>query len=165
MPLFTLAIQNAADVRFIGQVTSASLFFRQIGATVGTALMGSLLGTTLWAAFSSIDLPIEVIDRGIVAEEFVSSGGAELPDLIRATYQSIAATEPVVEATLIMAEGERVAEEVAEAVKAAFALATTRIYWLATIITALGGILAIRIPELPLRTTHDRSATMPSDLE
>jgi len=165
MPLFTLAIQNAADVRFIGQVTSASLFFRQIGATVGAALMGSLLGTTLWVAFSSIDMPIEVIDRGIVAEEFISSGGAELPNLVRATYQSIAATEPVAEAALIMAEGERVAEEVAEAVKAAFALATTRIYWLATIMTALGGILAIRIPELPLRTTHDRSVTMPSDLE
>ncbi len=165
MPLFTLAVQNAADVRFIGQVTSASLFFRQIGATVGAALMGSLLGTTLWVAFSSIDMPIEVIDRGIVAEEFVSSGGAELPNLVRATYQSIAATEPVAEAALIMAEGERVAEEVAEAVKAAFALATTRIYWLATIMTALGGILAIRIPELPLRTTHDRSVTMPSDLE
>ena len=165
MPLFTLAVQNAADVRFIGQVTSASLFFRQIGATVGAALMGSLLGTTLWVAFSSIDMPTEVIDRGIVAEEFVSSGGAELPNLVRATYQSIAATEPVTEAALIMAEGERVAEEVAEAVKAAFALATTRIYWLATIMTALGGILAIRIPELPLRTTHDRSVTMPSDLE
>ena len=165
MPLFTLAIQNAADVRFIGQVTSASLFFRQIGATVGAALMGTLLGTTLWVAFSSIDMPIEMTDRGIVAEEFVSSGGAELPDLVRATYQSIAATESVAEAALIMAEGERVAEEVAEAVRAAFALATSRIYWLATIITALGGILAIRIPELPLRTTHDRSETMSSDLE
>ena len=164
MPLFTLAIQNAADVRFIGQVTSASLFFRQTGATVGAALMGTLLGTTLWVAFSSIDMPTEVTDRGIVAEEFVSNGGAELPDLVRATYENIAATEPVAEAALIMAEGERVAEEVAEAVRAAFALATSRIYWLATIITALGGILAIRIPELPLRTTHDRSETMSSDL-
>ena len=164
MPLFTLAIQNAADVRFIGQVTSASLFFRQTGATVGAALMGTLLGTTLWVAFSSIDMPTEVTDRGIVAEEFVSNGGAELPDLVRATYESIAATEPVAEAALIMAEGERVAEEVTEAIRAAFALATSRIYWLATIITALGGILAIRIPELPLRTTHDRSETMSSDL-
>ena len=164
MPLFTLAIQNAADVRFIGQVTSASLFFRQTGATVGAALMGTLLGTTLWVAFSSIDMPIEVTDRGIVAEEFISNGGAELPDLVRATYENIAATEPVAEAALIVAEGERVAEEVAEAVRAAFALATSRIYWLATIITALGGILAIRIPELPLRTTHDRSETMSSDL-
>ena len=164
MPLFTLAIQNAADVRFIGQVTSASLFFRQTGATVGAALMGTLLGTTLWVAFSSIDMPTEVTDRGIVAEEFVSNGGAELPDLVRATYENIAATEPVAEVALIVAEGERVAEEVAEAVRAAFALATSRIYWLATIITALGGILAIRIPELPLRTTHDRSETMSSDL-
>jgi hypothetical protein len=165
MPLFTLAIQNAADVRFIGQVTSASLFFRQIGATIGAALMGTVLGTTLGVAFSAIDMPAAVIDRGIVAEEFVSSGGGELPNLVRVTYEHIAATEPVAEATLILAEGERLAEEVAEAVRAAFALATARIYWLASVIAALGGILAMRIPELPLRTTHDRSVTISSDLE
>ncbi|MCA1791246.1 MAG: MFS transporter, partial [Thioalkalivibrio sp.] len=40
MPLFTLAIQNAVDVRMVGQATSASQFFRQIGATVGAAIMG-----------------------------------------------------------------------------------------------------------------------------
>ncbi len=165
MPLFTLAIQNAADVRFIGQVTSASLFFRQIGATIGAALMGTVLGTTLGVAFSAIDMPAAVIDRGIVAEEFVSSGGGELPNLVRVTYEHIAATEPVAEATLILAEGERLAEEVAEAVRAAFALATARIYWLASVIAALGGILAMRIPELPLRTTHDRSVTISSHLE
>jgi hypothetical protein len=125
--------------------------------------MGTLLGTTLWAAFSEIDMPKEVVDRGIIAEEFVASGGAELPNMVRVTYQNMAATESAPEAALILAEGERVAGEVAEAVKAGFALATERIYWLATIITAFGGILAIRIPELPLRTTHDRSVTMPSD--
>jgi len=159
MPLFTLAVQNAADVRFIGQVTSASLFFRQIGATVGAALMGTLLGTTLWVAFSEINMPLEVLGHGIITEEFVASGGAELPNLVRVTYESIAATEPMPKAELILAEGERVADEVAEAVRDGFALATRRIYWLATIITAFGGMLAIRIPELPLRTTHDHSVT------
>ena len=41
MPLFTLAIQNATDVRFVGQATSASQFFRQTGATMGAAAMGA----------------------------------------------------------------------------------------------------------------------------
>lgn len=52
MPLYTLAIQNAVDVKKIGQATSASQFFRQIGGTVGAALMGTVLATTLAGAFS-----------------------------------------------------------------------------------------------------------------
>ena len=52
-PLYTLAIQNAVDVRKLGQATSASQFFRQIGGTVGAALMGTVLATGLATAFTS----------------------------------------------------------------------------------------------------------------
>ena len=52
-PLYTLAIQNAVDVRKLGQATSASQFFRQIGGTVGAALMGTVLATGLATAFTA----------------------------------------------------------------------------------------------------------------
>lgn len=41
--LFALAIQNAMPLNQLGVVTSANQFFRQIGATMGVALFGSLL--------------------------------------------------------------------------------------------------------------------------
>jgi MFS family permease len=47
MPLYTLAIQNDVDVRRLGQATSASQFFRQIGATAGAAAMGAVLALGL----------------------------------------------------------------------------------------------------------------------
>jgi EmrB/QacA subfamily drug resistance transporter len=47
MPLFPLAIQNAVDRSHIGQATSASQFFRQIGGAIGAALMGTILTTGL----------------------------------------------------------------------------------------------------------------------
>ena len=47
LPLYTLAIQNAVDGRRIGQATSASQFFRQIGGALGAALMGTLLASSL----------------------------------------------------------------------------------------------------------------------
>ena len=53
MPLYTLAIQNAVDVRKLGQATSASQFFRQIGGAVGTAIFGTVLAVTLASAFAS----------------------------------------------------------------------------------------------------------------
>ncbi len=52
MPLYTLAVQNAVDVRKIGQATSASQFFRQIGGTIGAAVLGSVLATSLSSAFA-----------------------------------------------------------------------------------------------------------------
>jgi MFS family permease len=56
LPLYTLAIQNAVDVKQLGQATSASQFFRQIGGTIGTALLGTVLSVTLAAAFA-LNLP------------------------------------------------------------------------------------------------------------
>lgn len=47
LPLFPLAVQNAVDVRSLGQATSASQFFRQVGGSVGAAAMGSILAVTL----------------------------------------------------------------------------------------------------------------------
>ena len=47
LPLFTLAIQNAVNPHEIGAATGSSQFFRQIGSTVGVAVFGTILATTL----------------------------------------------------------------------------------------------------------------------
>ena len=43
MPLYTLAIQNAVEMRQMGQATSAAQFFRQIGGAIAAALLGAVL--------------------------------------------------------------------------------------------------------------------------
>ncbi|NNM33425.1 MAG: MFS transporter [Gemmatimonadetes bacterium] len=159
MPLYTLAVQNAVDVRFIGQATSASQFFRQTGATVGAAIMGAVLATTLGIAFSGLELPERVtMAPGMSTEELVSTGGADLPTRIRQAFEE-AASEAETEAGAdeLRRQGEAAAEETAIVVRAAFTEATTRIYWLASGLIFVAILLAARIPELPLRTTHDRA--------
>lgn len=71
-PLYTLAIQNAVDVRKLGQATSASQFFRQIGGTVGAALMGTVLATGLAGAFGA---PTPQENVGVPAGNFSSVEG------------------------------------------------------------------------------------------
>ncbi len=163
MPLFTLAIQNAVDVRMVGQATSASQFFRQIGATVGAAVMGTVLVTTLSVSFATLELPSGLLD-GVEtdAEQLVSSGGSTLPALIRERYEVFAegASTPT-EAAALRAEGNAVAIRVADRVAEAFSTATFRIYWLTAVIIALATLLTLRIPELELRTTHDRDVLKP----
>ncbi len=50
LPLYPLAIQNAVTQDKVGQATSASQFFRQIGGAVSTAIAGTILAVSLVAA-------------------------------------------------------------------------------------------------------------------
>ncbi len=47
IPLYTIAMQNAVTPAQLGQTTSMVAFFRQMGSTVGIAVVGSLFATTL----------------------------------------------------------------------------------------------------------------------
>lgn len=218
LPLFTLAIQNAVDVRRVGQATSAAQFFRQMGGTVGTAVMGTVLATTLGLSFARLDLPETLTARAEnTPERLASTGGGGLPDRVRAAYGDLAARieTAVVQgdgaglaslarrsdlpahvraglgelagapgdagvqegralregadvaargasgqalAAAVRARGEQSAEAVAASVRGAFAAATRRIYALATLSMVIALVLTLRIPELPLRRTHDRVA-------
>ena len=158
MPLFTLAIQNAVDVRMVGQATSASQFFRQIGATVGAAVMGTVLMTTLGVSFATLELPPELsLGMEVSPEQLVSTGGASLPEAIRDRYGDFAADASTPElAAELRAEGEALAERVSMGLADGFKRAAGRIYGLTAAIVALATLLTLRIPELQLRTTHDR---------
>jgi EmrB/QacA subfamily drug resistance transporter len=52
MALYTLVVQNALP-RKIGQATSALVFFRQIGGTIGLAAMGSVMTSAYLPAFQN----------------------------------------------------------------------------------------------------------------
>jgi EmrB/QacA subfamily drug resistance transporter len=67
MPLYTLAIQNAVEGSKLGQATSANQFFRQIGGTVGAALMGSVLATMLAGGLTNVSAT-EGIRQGGIAQ-------------------------------------------------------------------------------------------------
>ncbi len=49
IPLFTLAIQNAVSPQKIGVATASATFFRQMGSTIGVAILGSIFANTLSA--------------------------------------------------------------------------------------------------------------------
>ena len=121
--------------------------------------MGAVLVTTLSVSFAALELPIELTEvPGASAEAFVSSGGADLSDRIRDAFEGSAATAgSASERMEIRARGERLALETSAAVRSAFAQATRRIYWLTAMILVVATMLATRVPELPLRTTHDRA--------
>jgi hypothetical protein len=47
MPVFTVAVQNAVSVRAMGAATALTQFARQIGSTLGVAIVGVILNQSL----------------------------------------------------------------------------------------------------------------------
>ncbi len=89
-PLYTLAVQNAVEPRYIGQSTGSSIFFRQIGGTVGVAVMGTVLAGVLAASFAALPSfamkPVKAGDPPEASRGLGSGNAQELAVAIRADY-------------------------------------------------------------------------------
>lgn len=208
-PLLPLAVQNAVDVRRVGQATSATQFSRQIGGTLGTAVMGSLLAGALAAGYALVDLPPSLVGPGrdapAAVAELASGGGEALPRAIRRAHETLAeevdgavrsgdadrigavtrapdlarhtaieleelvetgayqaAPDAVAEtagrlAGEVRADGESAANAAGDTVRGAFREGIHDVFALALVLTILALFFSFRIPEMPLRRTHDRS--------
>ena len=123
MPLYTLAVQNATDPQLMGQATSASQFFRQIGGALAASALGAVLSFTL-----AHELPAPA-----------AGPGARPP---------VAVEGPARAATAAGTPGP--------AARAAFSKAIGRIYLFNIILVAIGFVITLVIPELPLRKSNNQ---------
>lgn len=53
-PVFTLTIQNAVEQKLLGVATASSQLFRQIGGTVGVAIMGTIMTVRMQSKIESL---------------------------------------------------------------------------------------------------------------
>ncbi|MFT5145139.1 MAG: EmrB/QacA subfamily drug resistance transporter [Rhodothermales bacterium] len=138
LPLYPLAVQNAVDVRLIGQATSASQFFRQIGGAVGTAVAGTVLAVSLAGAGITGPSGPAALRSAAPMTETVTE---------RAEPTFVPSTEPLV------LPGSTLTA-VPETVRDAFANAIRRIYLLTGFLVVGAWVVTLFIPELPLRKTN-----------
>ncbi len=154
MPAYTIAVQNAVPYVRLGVATSAAQFFRAIGGAIGTALMGAILTNRLNAA-----LQAELARRmpGIVLS----------PDLLKALAdpQSVTgaqvSTEPLNRALAQLGPaGQALLSTLADALRPALAQGIQAAFLAGAIVSAVGLILSLLVPELPLkRSYHEEAAT------
>lgn len=129
MQLFTLVVQNNAKSSEMGVATSAVQFFRNLGSTVGTAVLGTVMSSTLQGNILT-HLPAEMVQKLAASGQSVDAGSV-------LDTSKVAQLPPVV----------------ADAVRAGMAESMNTVFWTAIPFAVLGLVFTLLIKNVPLRTT------------
>ena len=139
MPVCALIVQNAAPLNMIGAATALSQFWRSIGATLGSAIMGSLMQARYISALHQCKLP------GLpesVANQLVN------PARLLYAKQSIAATLGN------SAQGAQLAQMLFDSVNVALTYSLHAVFLFAACATGIAALASLTLHEKPLRGHH-----------
>jgi MFS family permease len=150
MPVFTLAAQNAVKMNQLGVVTALTQFARSIGSTIGVALFGSLLINDFGPAFRA-SLP-STVTSVVPPERLAQLQNPQVllnPQLADSLHQQFAALGP---------QGDQLFAAVFGAVKVGLVGSLHDVFLLGCIISALGLVSVLFLPEVALRKTFAPAA-------
>jgi EmrB/QacA subfamily drug resistance transporter len=141
LSVFTIVVQNAVPFKFLGTATSNLTFFRQVGGSVGLAIVGSYFGGQL-----TTTIPTKLAEAAVPAgtfDAFSAATGGNLDQLTNVGGQF----DPALLA-LIPAEYLGV---FFTAIQAGIADAIGSIFWLTVVASLIALVAATLIEEIPLR--------------
>lgn len=160
MQPLVLAVQNAVPVQDMGVATSSSLFFRQMGGTLGTALFLSVLFSTvvpnISKAFASAATTPEL--QAALADPAVRADPANA-DVVALLETGGTGGLGIDDSSFISALDPRLARPILEG----FAQSIDLVLLLAGIVMVAGVVLTVLIPELPLRTVSGIQGRLADD--
>ena len=146
MPILMLVALNTTSHQMLGVTTSTIQFMRSVGATLGVALMGSLLNGRLQSELVS-QTPSAVTQN--VPSTLLKP--LQDPEILR----DPANMQKVHEAFLgLGSQGEQLFQATLSATKAALATGITYAFLVGTAITLGALVVGIFLKEVPLRKTH-----------
>jgi hypothetical protein len=156
LSVFTIIVQNAVPFQKLGVATSNLTFFRQVGGSVGLALLGTVLGQRL-----TEELPGRLVTARVPAELAGqlagNAGGAERLIVVGEDLGStILAAVPAPARAIV----EPLIPNIVQAIHDAFTIAMSSTFLIGVLTTVAAFVAALAMRELPLRTTmgHGHSA-------
>jgi EmrB/QacA subfamily drug resistance transporter len=144
--VFTIAPQNAVGFRELGTVTAFTQLARQIGSTVGAAVLGSLLASRFAPALRQA-LPADTL-------------AALPPDGVVRLDTPQALLNPETAETLRRAlESDALYGALIDAIRLALAESLHGVFLAAAAVVAIAVVATLFLKEIALRRTHDIEAT------
>jgi MFS family permease len=158
MPVFTLAVQNAVDIRFVGAATSTVQFFRSMGGALGAAVFGSILANRYSPMLLSAlpaDVKAQLPARMLGAIQ--NPQALMNPEAAGAMQQDLAG---------FGAQAGEMGQVLKGAMRLALAGALHEVFLTATCVLAVAVVIVLRLRDVPLRssnrtTSKEAAAPMP----
>jgi hypothetical protein len=161
IPLFTLAIQTSAPMPQIGVATAAATFFRQMGTTIGIAIIGTIFATSFAGALQANLPKPEEMPPQMRAMMENKGGGGEGGGRVAFDAKAIKAkADAGIEMSPMPPAGKEIAKQNAHAAidkvdhafKRAFTDSLINVFWVSLAIAIIGFSITVFLPSLPLRT-------------
>lgn len=145
MPVFGVAMQNAVPYRLLGVSTAASQFFRQMGGTLGVAILGAAMTARLHGEIART-LPPEVGERATPAMLARIEDAQTMlnPAVLNQLHQSFLGLGP---------NGQALYERALETMRAALASALQQMFLTGAVVMLAAVAISFFLPEVPLRRT------------
>jgi EmrB/QacA subfamily drug resistance transporter len=158
LSLFTIVVQNAFPYRQLGEVTASLNFFRSIGATIGVAVMGTIMTNAFQSDLQS-NMPQALTRlasaRHLPLAQLQNPQLLLAPDVVAKIQHGFAA---------FGAQGLALFGQLIEAIRVSLSSAITTVFFLGFIILLLGLFSVLFLREIPLskRTTAQPAEATPS---
>jgi len=141
LSVFTIVVQNAVPFKLLGAATSNLTFFRQVGASVGLAVVGSYFGGQL---ARTIPAELAAVAPAGTFNSFFAVAGENLDQLTNVGGKFDPALLALIPAEYLQA--------FFGAIKAGIADAIGSIFWIAVVASLIAFVAATLIEEIPLRS-------------
>lgn len=148
---YTLVVQNAVPVSKLGVATSTLTFGRQIGGTIGLAVAGTSLVSTVNSQF-----PKDLAQHGVppaISSHISATSNSNLTGVgnlaAELTKALPSAAHPFIGA-------------IVTAIHEALAQAIAGSFWIGLVVAVMGLVAALCLKEVPLRTTHEDEPEAPA---
>jgi len=149
MPIFTLTVQNSVSPNLTGVATASAQLFRQIGGTVGVAVMGTLMNTLLNNKMTELIAESEAMKKINKANPNVTDQLSQLqnPQLLTNPEQLAKISQTIPD------QLKPFFEQMLQYMREALSYSLTGMFLLGAVIISLSLLLLYFLKEVPLRET------------
>lgn len=143
--VFTIVVQSVVPFERLGVATGNLTFFRQIGGSVGLAIVGTLFGS----AFAS-ELPVQLVKTGVPAD--AASQIAAQASSNSSQLTSVGTDLATTLGQVLPAQLQALIPQIVQGIHEAFSLAIGQTFYFGLGATILALIaVAVALPDVPLR--------------
>lgn len=149
MPVFSLTVQNAVTPQQIGVATATSQLFRNLGGTIGIAVMGSIMSASIAKKMTQLSA---AMGQG---SSTVATDPALAEKLALFNNPQNLLDQPKIEAALksLSPESQTLFMNMLDVIREALSYAITTTFLVGAIMAAVAFLVALFLKEIPLRSS------------